>query len=266
MKRLLLATLFLFSAIAAHALEKLPFPGETFPVAEMPAFLIAPETHAPGNPWVWYAPTLQNLPNQGHAFYIRQFLDNGIAVAGYHQGEVRGGAESSERFSAFYREMGRRGYSEKPILLGQSRGGLMMLCWAFRNPDKVGAFVGIYPVCNLTSWPLRNSKQATLDDYQMTEAEILAKLTELNPPENLQPLARAKVPFFLLYGDEDKVVPHTENSLLIEDTYKKLGGPVESKVVPGAGHTGGDFYFKEQALVDFVLKEASTAGSAQTKK
>jgi len=132
----------------------------------------------------------------------------------------------------------------------------MMLCWAFRNPDKVGAFVGIYPVCNIASWPLRQMKQATLNDYEMTEAEILANLTKLNPPENLQPLAKAKVPFFLLYGDNDKVVPHNENSLLIENTYRKLGGPVEVKVVPGAGHTGGDFYFKEQALADFVLKVA----------
>jgi hypothetical protein len=32
------------------------------------------------------------------------------------------------------------------ILLGQSRGGLMMLAWAARHLDKTQAFVGIYPV------------------------------------------------------------------------------------------------------------------------
>ncbi len=62
----------------------------------------------------------------------------------------------------------------------------MILCWAFRNSDIVGAFVGIYPVCNIASWPLKNSKQSTLNDYQMTEAEILVNLTKINPPENLQ--------------------------------------------------------------------------------
>lgn len=260
MQKLLPAALF-FLSVNALAVEQLPFDGETFTVEGAPAFIIEPEKRAAGNPWVWYAPTLQNLPNKGHAFYVRQFLDNGIAVAGYHQGEVRGGPASSKRFSDFYREVGKRGYSDKPILLGQSRGGLMMLSWAFRNPDKVGAFVGIYPVCNLASWPLRAMKQATLDDYEMTEAELLANLTRFNPPENLQPLAKAKVPFYLLYGDNDKVVPHNENSLLIENTYKKLGGPVEVKVVPGAGHTGGDFYFKEQALADFVLKVAKEIGA-----
>jgi len=260
MRKQLTALLF-FLSCNALAVEQLPFDGDVFSVAGNPAFIIEPDKRAVGSPWVWYAPTLGNLPNQGHAFYIRQFLNQGIAVAGYHQGEVRGGPESSEKFSAFYREVCKRGYSDKPILLGQSRGGLMMLCWAFRNPENVGAFVGIYPVCNLASWPLRQMKQATLDDYGMTEAEILTNLTKLNPPENLQQLAKAQVPIFLLYGDDDKVVPHNENSLLIEDTYKRLGGSVEVKVVPGAGHTGGDFYFKEQALADFVIKVAKEIGA-----
>ncbi|MGY8641085.1 MAG: hypothetical protein ACKVJU_08325 [Verrucomicrobiales bacterium] len=185
MQKLIPAALLLFYCNAL-AVEQLPFDGDVFSIEGNPVFIIEPEKRAAGNPWVWYAPTLKNLPNQGHAFYIKQFLDKGIAVAGYHQGEVRGGPASSERFSAFYREVCKRGYSDKPILLGQSRGGLMMLSWAFRNPNKVGAFVGIYPVCNIASWPLKQMKQATLDDYQMTEAEILANLTKLNPPENLQ--------------------------------------------------------------------------------
>ena len=53
--------------------------------------------------------------------------------------------------------MVRRGWSPKPILLGQSRGGLMMLAWGMRHPDKVRAFVGNYPVCSLTQWPVRRA-------------------------------------------------------------------------------------------------------------
>ncbi|MGY8641084.1 MAG: hypothetical protein ACKVJU_08320 [Verrucomicrobiales bacterium] len=36
---------------------------------------------------------------------------------------------------------------------------------------------------------------------------------------------------------------------------------MEVKVVPDAGHTGGDFYFKEQALADFILKAAKEIGA-----
>src|SRR5262245_60807337 len=110
----------------------------------------------------------------------------GIGIAGCDLGEVRGSPASSAKFSRFYDEMVKRGWSPKPILLGQSRGGLMMLAWGTRNPDKVRAFVGIYPVLNLTSWPLKNSKAATLADFGLSEAELLAKLSELNPLDNLQ--------------------------------------------------------------------------------
>ena len=35
-----------------------------------------------------------------------------------------------------------------------SRGGIMTLAWAVRNPDKVTAWAGIYPVCSLSSYPI----------------------------------------------------------------------------------------------------------------
>ena len=54
---------------------------------------------------------------------------------------------------------------------GVGRGGLMMLAWAMRHPDKTQAFVGIYPVCNLATWPLKN-KPVTLADYDLSEAEL----------------------------------------------------------------------------------------------
>ncbi len=59
---------------------------------------------------------------------------------------------STEQFHKFYTEMVRRGYSTRPILLGQSRGGLMSLAWAIRHPEQTQAWVGIYPVCNLQTW------------------------------------------------------------------------------------------------------------------
>lgn len=252
----------LFAFESASGIENLPLPGEIFPVGEHSAFVIEPEKRAPGNPWVWYAPTVVNLPKSLHTFYFEQFLAAGIAVAGYSQGEVRGSEASSSRFSAFYEAMCERGYAEKPILLGQSRGGMMLLCWAFRNPDKVGAFAGIYPVCNLKSWPLQRSKAAVLRDYALTEEEILARLDTLNPPRNLESLARNKVPFFLLTGDADEIVPHTENSVLVQRTYEELGGSVTVKIVPGGGHTGGAAYFEDQALADFVLRTAALVSPA----
>ena len=42
---------------------------------------------------------------------------------------------------------------KKPCLLARSRGGLMLYAWAVEHPESVGGVAGIYPVCNLASYP-----------------------------------------------------------------------------------------------------------------
>lgn len=149
--------------------------------------------------------------------------------------------------------MVKRGFSPKPILLGQSRGGMMTLAWAVRNPDKVKAWVGIYPVCNLASWPLKNSKAQTLADFALSEEELLARLNEFNPIDNLAGLAQNKVPMFAVHGDHDVVVPYDLNTLLLKERYEAAGGSIRVKIVPGEGHKEGPSFFECQDLVDFVL-------------
>ena len=72
------------------------------------------------------------------------------------------------------------------------------------------AWVGIYPVCNLESWPLKRSKAATLADFELPEAELVAKLSQFNPVDNLQGLLANKVPMFVVHGDSDVVVPYSQ--------------------------------------------------------
>ena len=191
-------------AASTFAVSNLPLPAEIFDVNGRRAFVMQPEKPAAGSPWVWYAPTLHSYPHHSQRYYFQQLLEHGIAVAGYDLGEVRGAPVSSKAFTGFYDAMVAKGYSPKPVLLGQSRGGLMMLCWAFRNPDKVGAFAGIYPVCNIASWPLQRSKPSVLADYGMPEEEIMKKLDLLNPSENLDGLVKAGVPMFIIHGDSDR--------------------------------------------------------------
>ncbi|MEQ1850826.1 MAG: alpha/beta fold hydrolase [Chthoniobacteraceae bacterium] len=248
----LLAALGILRAEADVALAKAPFE-----VGGHKAFIIAAPAPAAGKPWVWSAPTLgANLPGAGHQWYFERFLKAGISIAGVDLGEVRGSPASTEKFAAFHAEMVKRGYSSKPVLLGQSRGGLMMLAFAVRHPDKVSALAGIYPVCNLASWPMKNSKPAVLADYGLTEANMTANLARLNPIENLQALAAQKVPIFTVHGDNDTVVPHNLNSLLLKQRYEALGGTMSVKVIPGEGHKVGPSFFECQELADFVIAKA----------
>lgn len=243
---------------ALHAADEKPAPrisAETFEVAGAQAFLYPAPTPAEGKPWLWYAPTLKGVSIVQRKLYFDAFMKAGISVAGYDIGEVRGSPASTAKFQLFYEEMVRRGYSPKPILLGQSRGGMMTLAWAFRHPDKVRAWVGIYPVCNLASWPLKNSKAQTLADYALPEAELVSRLPEFNPIDNLKGLLENKVPMFVVHGDSDVVVPYDDNSKLLKDRYEAGGGTITVKVIPGEGHKVSPSFFECQELVDFVLQQ-----------
>ncbi|MFM7751064.1 MAG: alpha/beta hydrolase family protein, partial [Opitutaceae bacterium] len=185
---------------------------------------------------------------------LRQLLEAGVSIAGIDVGESHGNPTGRATYTALHRELTeRRGLAPRVVLLGRSRGGLMTLCWAAENPEKVAAFAGIFPVCDLASWPgLAKAAPA----YGMTTAELEANLAAHNPVERLAPLAAAKIPLFAIHGDADKLVPLDANSALVKARYTALGGEMELIVPPGQGHTHWDGFFRCRELVDFVVKHA----------
>jgi hypothetical protein len=68
------AVLLALSSLNLFAVTKLPLPAELFEVNGRTAFVMQPENPAAGNPWVWYAPTLQNYPHASQQFYFEQLL------------------------------------------------------------------------------------------------------------------------------------------------------------------------------------------------
>ena len=237
----------------AHRLEYKPV---EFLVGSSKSFVLDANSSNRNKPWVWYAPTLPRHPDPSHSWYIDKLLEKGISFAGCDQGEVRGSPASISRFSDFYQEMVIKGYSKKPVLLGQSRGGLMMLSWAVRNPEKFAAYAGIYPVQNLRSWPMKWSLGATLRDFGMDEKTFIQRIDEHNPINHLGEMAKAQVPIFIVHGDSDKVVPLEENSGVVQERYQKLGGKVEVEIVPGARHQVIDAFFKSKNLIEFLIKHS----------
>lgn len=236
--------------------KDLPRSGEVFRVADRTAFLIPAKAGAGAGSkaWVWYAPTLPGLPGTEEGFMFDRFLQAGISIAGVDVGESFGSPDGRQGFDALYAEMTvGRGYSRKPVLLGRSRGGLMTLSWAAENPEKVGGFAGIYPVCNLVSYPgLAKAASA----YRMTPEELGTHLREHNPVDRLAGLARAGVPLFAIHGDVDTVVPLEANSGLVRERYEALGGSMQVIVPTGQGHNMWSGFFESSELVTFVLRHA----------
>ena len=194
---------------------------------------------------------------------FERFLKAGIAIAGVDVGESYGSPKGRAVYSSLHEHLvSKRGLTKQACLLARSRGGLMLYCWAVENPDKVKCITGIYPVCNISSYP--GFKRAC-GAYGLTAEELKAQLSEHNPIDRLAPLAKAKVPIFHIHGDNDSVVPLDKNSAIIKERYDKLGGPMTLEVVKGQGHNMWSGWFQSQSLVDFVIKHAKQVNSSKDK-
>lgn len=236
--------------------KDLPLAGEVFSVESNAAFLIPPVKIPVGHatPWVWYAPTLPGLPGTEEKWMFQKFSDAGIAVTGIDVGESYGNPQGRALFSAFYKELvTKRGLAKTPCLLARSRGGLMLYNWAVEHPSSVACVAGIYPVCNLSSYPgIKNACGA----YGLTEEQLAAQLTEHNPIDRINSLAKAQIPIYHIHGDCDAVVPVQLNSGELAHRYRQFGGVMTLNVVKGQGHNMWSGWFECQALVDFVIEHA----------
>jgi pimeloyl-ACP methyl ester carboxylesterase len=190
---------------------------------------------------------------------LRKLLDRGFYVCGVDVGESYGSPAGRKLYSEFHQHVvGVYKLEPKARLLAQSRGGLMLYNWAVENPDRVQCIVGIYPVCDLRSYPgLQNAAAA----YGMTPAELEKQLKQHNPIDRLEPLAKARVPILHIHGDADMVVPLGKNSQVVLDRYTALGGNMKLIVVPGKGHAEIPEYFQEPRLVQFLLEGGLSAPS-----
>ncbi|HTI68728.1 MAG TPA: alpha/beta hydrolase, partial [Candidatus Limnocylindria bacterium] len=141
--------------------------------------------------------------------------------------------------------------------------GLYAYRWASENPEKVAVIYGDAPVCDFKSWPggKLHGKGSPGDWTELQklygfkdEAEALNYRG--NPVDILKPLARAKIPLIHVVGDADDVVPPAENTTLIEERYRALGGEMHVIHKPGVGHHphGLD---DPNPVIQFIVKHAS---------
>jgi alpha-beta hydrolase superfamily lysophospholipase len=185
---------------------------------------------------------------------LRQWLAQGIGIAGVDVGESFGNPRGRKVFSALWETAtSKYGMSKRACLLPQSRGGLMLYNWAAENPERIACIAGIYTVCDLRSFP---GLERACGAYAMTAAELEARLGDHNPVDRLASLAKAGVPIIHVHGDSDQVVPLEQNAGEVARRYKALGGAVRLIVIPGKGHEICAEFFKCQELVDFVASHA----------
>lgn len=196
------------------------------------ARLTRPKQAAPGNPWIWRCRFYGAFPS----------VDEALLAAGWHIAWVDvanlfGAEEAMEVFDGFYSEVvTRAGLHPKPVMEGFSRGGLPALNWAIRHPDKVSGVYLDAPVLDIHSWPKPSSSklwETCMAAYGLT-AETAGSWK--GPLDQLQSLAEAKVPIFVVAGGSDDVVPWSENAGILETRYREMGGPFQAIVKAAVGH------------------------------
>ncbi|MDR1963976.1 MAG: alpha/beta hydrolase [Planctomycetaceae bacterium] len=234
------------------------FTSYEFEVGKKTCRVVVPVKAAEGMPWVWRAVFWGHEPQTETAL-----LNKGYHVAFIQCSDLLGSPQNIKERNEFYDFLTEKyGLSKKPVLLGMSRGGLCSLRWAIANPTKVSCLYIDAPVCDFKSWPGGKGKgkkssgdwQQVLNLYQLTEEEALK--FNGNPVDALQPLAEQRVPILSVCGDSDDVVPYEENTAILAERYKKMGGSIEVILKPGIGHHPHSLK-DPTPIVEFILKNTA---------
>ncbi len=224
------------------------------------AFLIEPTQAAPGRPWIWRTEFFGHQPQADLAL-----LKKGFNVAYVDVQNLYGGPLSMTVMDAMYAHVTTQfRLSNKTVLEGFSRGGLFALNWAARNPEKVACIYNDAPVCDFTSWPggKGRSKGSPADwerlkkVYELNDEE--AANSKLNPIQQLDRLANAKIPLLHVCGATDDAVPIEENSLLVQQRYQALGGSFTLISKPHCNHHPHSLEDPTR-IVNFVLTHTGFA-------
>ncbi len=249
--------------------DRAPFPGMKsewngydrydFEVNGKQVLVVVPKIAAPGKPWCWHGEFFGHKPAPDVAL-----LGRGFHIVYMRVQDMLGCPTAVQHWNACYKELtGRYGLANKAALVGLSRGGLYCYNWAIANPDKVACLYADAPVCDFKSWPGGKGKgKGSRRDWDLVmkvhdfkdEAEALA--WKGNPVDNLKPLADAGVPLLHVFGDADDVVPWEENTGVIAERYKQLGGDITLIRKPGVGHHPHGLE-DSTPIVEFIVRHSA---------
>jgi len=234
------------------------FTKHQFSLQGCPAYVVAPAVAAPGNPWIW-----RTAWPDYHAEVDLELLRCGYHVGYIEVVDLLGCDRSLDLMDAFYTQVRAQfGLALKPALEPNSRGGLHAYRYAARRPERVACILGDVPVMDFKSWPRKhpgsqgNWLQVLASYGFKNDAEALAY--QGNPIDQLEAIAKAKIPLRHTICLTDHVVPPEDNTLEAKRRLQKLGWDLEVVAVPESKDCEGHhFPFPEaSASARFVMNHA----------
>jgi pimeloyl-ACP methyl ester carboxylesterase len=173
------------------------------PKVEAFTTILVPKTFAPGKPWVFRTDWVERNATVEQALLARGFHIVTGAVPYNADGPLLA------QWNAIYNYLVAHGFSPKPVMAGAGGAAGEAYAWASANPDKVS--------CIYAENPLLHSN-----------------MSQVQPLDNLEPLAKAGVPILHVCGAEDPWLD--SQTRVLEKRYPELGGKVTVLVQNGQGH------------------------------
>jgi pimeloyl-ACP methyl ester carboxylesterase len=223
-----------------------------------PCRVVCPKETAPHRPWLWRSRFWGHEPQTDIAL-----LAKGFHVAYTDVANLFGNDVAVNAWDAFYTELTEKyGFNKKPAILAISRGGLPAYNFTSKYPDRIACIYADAPVCDIKSWPggfgegtgNSNEMQPCLDAYGL-DAESIHDFKG-NPIDKLAPIAKAKIPLLNICGTADKGVPMDENTGVLAERYRALGGEITIIAKEGVGHHPHSLE-DPTPIVDFILKHTA---------
>jgi len=202
------------------------------------AKIVFPNKKKENNYWIWRARFWGHEPQVDKAL-----LEKGFHVVYVDISNMFGNEESIELWNQFYNFcVSEYNLNSRAVLEGMSRGGLIVYNWASKNTDKVFCIYADAPVCDIKSWPggMYNGKgdseawELCLNAYELDRISV--NEFEDIPINNCVKIAKAGIPVIHVYGDNDTIVPYSENTAIIAEQFQKIGGTIELIQKKGVGH------------------------------
>jgi len=198
--------------------------------------VVCPDKPAEGNPWIWNA----RFPDW-HTDIDSILVSEGFYVTYINTDELIGSPEAVETWNNYYIYLvSTFKFNTRVALEGVSRGGLYVYNFAKKYPDHVSCIYAEAPVCDFKTWPggFYGGKRSDADWDLVkrmygfaSDAEALAYTD--NPIDNLDSLAKAKVPVLHMIGLNDRVVSPEYNTFKLVNRYVLLGGI--ATIIPSTG-------------------------------
>ncbi|QYY35983.1 hypothetical protein [Ruficoccus sp. ZRK36] len=206
----------------------------------IPCRFVLPRELAAGHPWVWKPEFFEAFPNTQLALLERGWVLAFLELPD-HYGCPRAVAAFDRMHTMATTDLG---LSPRMGILAMSRAGLSAYNYTSAHPEKVFALYADNPVCDFRTWPGGMGAgpggpgdwAKLLAVYGLTDAEARNYARQPLSKDVLAPIVQAGIPVLHVCGDSDETVPYEENTCVLRETFKALGGNYREITIPGGKH------------------------------